>query len=50
MQKLAADTTLVGLIGSACSDEAVGGIKPEGPYGPAFRLGRDPAHLRRTAE
>jgi branched-chain amino acid transport system substrate-binding protein len=26
-QKLAADTTLVGLIGSACSDETVGGIK-----------------------
>lgn len=26
-QKLAADSTLVGLIGSACSDETVGGIK-----------------------
>ena len=26
-QKLAADTTLVGLIGSSCSDETVGGIK-----------------------
>jgi branched-chain amino acid transport system substrate-binding protein len=26
-QKLAADTTLVGLIGSACSDETVGGVK-----------------------
>ena len=26
-QKLAADTTLVGLIGSVCSDETVGGIK-----------------------
>src|SRR5688572_3394757 len=26
-QKLAADTTLVGLIGSACSDETVGGMK-----------------------
>jgi branched-chain amino acid transport system substrate-binding protein len=26
-QKMAADTTLVGLIGSACSDETVGGIK-----------------------
>jgi branched-chain amino acid transport system substrate-binding protein len=26
-QKLAADTTLVGLIGSTCSDETVGGIK-----------------------
>lgn len=26
-QKLAADTTLVGLIGSACSDETVGGIQ-----------------------
>jgi branched-chain amino acid transport system substrate-binding protein len=25
-QKLAADTTIVGLIGSACSDETVGGI------------------------
>ncbi|MEK7328889.1 MAG: branched-chain amino acid ABC transporter substrate-binding protein [Chloroflexota bacterium] len=26
-QKLAADTTLVGLVGSSCSDETVGGIK-----------------------
>jgi branched-chain amino acid transport system substrate-binding protein len=26
-QKLAADTTIVGLVGSACSDETVGGIK-----------------------
>jgi branched-chain amino acid transport system substrate-binding protein len=26
-QKLAADTTLVGLVGSACSDETVGGVK-----------------------
>ena len=26
-QKLAADTTIVGLIGSACSDETVGGVK-----------------------
>ena len=26
-QKLAADSTLVGLVGSACSDETVGGIK-----------------------
>ena len=25
-QKLAADSTIVGLIGSACSDETVGGI------------------------
>jgi branched-chain amino acid transport system substrate-binding protein len=27
-QKLAADTTIVGLIGSSCSDETVGGIAP----------------------
>src|SRR4029079_690178 len=26
-QKLAADTTIVGLVGSSCSDETVGGIK-----------------------
>jgi branched-chain amino acid transport system substrate-binding protein len=26
-QKLAADTTIVGLVGSACSDETVGGVK-----------------------
>ena len=26
-QKLASDTTIVGLVGSACSDETVGGIK-----------------------